>query len=95
MNQSEISNTNQISHKDDWEILRDVCKMLEESNVLNTPSSTPILNFKHPHELMVTFSALTNLQILQMFIQMCYSLCLETLRFKNLFTRRNELYRST
>lgn len=67
MNESEISNT----IKDDWEILRDVCKMLEESNVLNTPGSTPILNFKHPHELMVTFSALTNLQIFQMFVQMC------------------------
>lgn len=42
-----------VSPEDQWTILRDVYKMLIDANVLNTPASASILEFKFPDELMV------------------------------------------
>lgn len=36
-----------------WDILTHVYKMLFDSNVLNTPGTVPILDFKFPEEIMV------------------------------------------
>lgn len=41
------------SFKSEWNILRDVHKMLVDAHVLNTPTTTPILDFKSPNELKV------------------------------------------
>lgn len=42
-----------VATEDHWTILSDVYKMLMDANVLNTPASTRIIDFKHPDELKV------------------------------------------
>lgn len=39
--------------QDQWNILRDVYKMLVDAHILNTPPSVLIVDFKFPDELMV------------------------------------------
>lgn len=53
MNTLESQKIKNLSSKEHWEILTHVHKMLFDYNVLNTPGTVPILDFKFPEEIMV------------------------------------------
>lgn len=41
--------------ENEWQILNDVYTMLIDGKVLNTPNDEPIVRFKHPEELRVSW----------------------------------------
>lgn len=43
----------------EWQILQDVYTMLVDGKVLNTPNDEPIVRFKHPEELLVSYEKKT------------------------------------
>lgn len=42
-------------YKSDWDFLKCVYSLLDEGNVLNTTSNKPVITFKFPDELKVTY----------------------------------------
>lgn len=53
MSKNERKLIDEISSEKHWTILSDVYELLVNSNVLNTQSSLPVVQFKYPEELMV------------------------------------------
>lgn len=47
-------NIEKLISNNDWTFLNDVYDILRDGNVLNTNSSEPVVEFKHPNELKVS-----------------------------------------